>query len=45
MERYENTIVAQFYGHSHADEFEVFYDLEENSIMFIIFQIISELKM
>ncbi|RZC38634.1 sphingomyelin phosphodiesterase-like [Asbolus verrucosus] len=31
VERYENTIQGQFYGHSHADEFEVFYDLVEDS--------------
>lgn len=24
--RYESTIVAQFFGHTHSDEFEVFYD-------------------
>ncbi|XP_021710800.1 sphingomyelin phosphodiesterase isoform X1 [Aedes aegypti] len=26
VSRYENTIVAQFFGHTHFDEFEVFYD-------------------
>ncbi|KAF2899912.1 hypothetical protein ILUMI_06276 [Ignelater luminosus] len=26
INRYENTVVAQFFGHTHADEFEVFYD-------------------
>ncbi|XP_060532575.1 sphingomyelin phosphodiesterase-like isoform X2 [Cylas formicarius] len=31
VERYEYTIVAQFYGHSHHDEFEVFYDTAEYS--------------
>lgn len=31
IERYENTIQAQFYGHTHADEFEVLYDLETSS--------------
>lgn len=31
VERYESTIAAQFYGHSHADEFEVFYDTKEYS--------------
>ncbi|XP_044255851.1 sphingomyelin phosphodiesterase-like isoform X2 [Tribolium madens] len=31
IERYENTIQAQFYGHTHADEFEVLYDVEESS--------------
>ncbi|KAL3267397.1 hypothetical protein HHI36_011526 [Cryptolaemus montrouzieri] len=29
--RYESTISAQFYGHSHADEFEIFYDPEDLS--------------
>ena len=28
VERFENTIVAQFHGHTHYDEFEVFYDIE-----------------
>lgn len=28
IERYEGTVVAQFYGHSHADEFELFFDTE-----------------
>jgi sphingomyelin phosphodiesterase len=31
VQRFENTIQGQFYGHTHADEFEVFYDVEENS--------------
>lgn len=31
IDRFESTILAQFYGHSHADEFEVFYDVQENS--------------
>ncbi|XP_019869061.1 sphingomyelin phosphodiesterase [Aethina tumida] len=31
VNRYENIITGQFYGHSHADEFEVFYDMPENS--------------
>lgn len=26
VERYENTITGQFFGHTHADEFEMFYD-------------------
>lgn len=29
--RYENTIIAQFYGHTHADEFQMFYDPEDMS--------------
>ncbi len=29
--RYENTVVNQFYGHTHKDEFSVFYDVETNS--------------
>jgi len=24
--RYENTIAGQFYGHTHYDEFSIFYD-------------------
>ncbi|KAK9730903.1 Acid sphingomyelin phosphodiesterase C-terminal region [Popillia japonica] len=28
IDRYEQTITAQFYGHTHTDEFEVFYDAE-----------------
>lgn len=27
VNRYENTIVGQFHGHTHTDEFEVFYDI------------------
>lgn len=27
--RYEATIVGQFFGHRHEDEFEVFYDDED----------------
>lgn len=26
--RYENTLAAQFFGHTHVDEFEIFYDEE-----------------
>lgn len=26
--RYENTLAGQFFGHTHVDEFEVFYDEE-----------------
>ncbi|CAH1405253.1 unnamed protein product [Nezara viridula] len=29
INRYENTITAQFFGHTHFDEFEVFYDKED----------------
>ncbi|CAO1430795.1 unnamed protein product, partial [Diamesa tonsa] len=29
ISRYESTITAQFFGHTHFDEFEVFYDLED----------------
>lgn len=28
LARYENTVAAQFFGHTHVDEFEVFYDEE-----------------
>ena len=31
VERFENTIVAHFHGHTHYDEFEVFYDTESNT--------------
>lgn len=31
IDRYEQTITAQFYGHTHTDEFEVFYDAETYS--------------
>lgn len=27
--RYEGTIRAQYFGHTHHDEFQVFYDLEQ----------------
>ncbi|CAB4066404.1 SMPD1 [Lepeophtheirus salmonis] len=29
VNRFANTIIAQFYGHTHVDEFVVFYDQEE----------------
>lgn len=29
LNRYEATIMAQFYGHTHFDEFEVFYDTSD----------------
>ena len=29
--RYESTVVGQFFGHRHEDEFEVFYDREDPS--------------
>ena len=28
VNRYESTIVGQFFGHTHNDQFEIFYDLE-----------------
>jgi sphingomyelin phosphodiesterase len=28
INRYENTVTAQFFGHTHHDEFEIFYDME-----------------
>ena len=28
LARYENTLAGQFFGHTHVDEFEVFYDEE-----------------
>jgi sphingomyelin phosphodiesterase len=28
VNRYESTIVGQFFGHTHNDEFEIFYDLD-----------------
>ena len=31
IDRYEHTVTAQFYGHTHADEFEIFYDLKNRS--------------
>jgi len=31
VDRYEDTIIAQFYGHTHNDQFEVFYDLQNNT--------------
>jgi sphingomyelin phosphodiesterase len=39
ISRYESTITAQFFGHTHFDEFEVFYDPTDmsrpNNIAFI----------
>ena len=29
--RYESTIVGQFFGHTHEDEFEIFYDDKDPS--------------
>ncbi|XP_063982405.1 sphingomyelin phosphodiesterase-like [Diachasmimorpha longicaudata] len=29
INRYESTITAQFFGHTHFDEFELFYDIDE----------------
>ena len=31
VSRFENTVVGQFYGHTHQDEFIVFYEPEENA--------------
>ena len=31
MFRFEGTVMAQFYGHTHNDEFMVFYDTEDTS--------------
>lgn len=28
LARYENTLAGQFFGHTHVDEFEIFYDEE-----------------
>ena len=30
--RFANTITGQFYGHTHNDEFTMFYDYETNQI-------------
>lgn len=39
VNRYENTIVNQFFGHSHSDYFQIFYDLNNitraTNILFI----------
>ncbi|KAL0267656.1 UNVERIFIED_CONTAM: hypothetical protein PYX00_009859 [Menopon gallinae] len=31
VNRFENTVTAQFFGHTHTDEFEIFYDMKDNS--------------
>ncbi|KAF5308347.1 hypothetical protein FQR65_LT18220 [Abscondita terminalis] len=31
INRYENIVVAQFHAHTHADEFEIFYDQHDNA--------------
>ena len=31
VDRFEGTIAAQFHGHTHNDEFKIFYDLETNN--------------
>lgn len=35
--RYEDTVAAQFFGHTHFDEFEVFYDPKNMSYLINIF--------
>lgn len=35
--RYESTITAQFFGHTHYDEFEVFYDPKDLSELVLFF--------
>lgn len=37
IDRYESTIAAQFFGHTHSDEFEVFYDTKEFSKFKMLF--------
>ena len=32
IRRFESTIRAQFFGHTHADEFEIFYDDDDPGI-------------
>ena len=32
VDRFANTISAQFYGHTHNDQFELWYDTETNSV-------------
>ena len=32
VDRFANTISAQFYGHTHNDQFELWYDAETNSV-------------
>jgi len=31
VNRYEDTIIAQFYGHSHYDQFEIFYEAQDEN--------------
>ena len=31
INRYESTVTAQFFGHTHYDEFELFYDINDQS--------------
>jgi len=31
INRFEGTVMAQFYGHTHSDEFQIFYDPEDTS--------------
>lgn len=31
INRYESTVIAQFFGHTHMDEYEVFYDSDDHS--------------
>lgn len=44
VERYEGTIKAQFFGHTHGDEFSVFYDTKEHrKLMICILSRLSEI--
>lgn len=31
INRFESTVVGQFFGHTHKDEFKIFYDIEDPS--------------
>lgn len=37
VSRYESTITAQFFGHTHFDEFEVFYDHKDLCMYKLLF--------
>lgn len=47
--RYESTIAAQFFGHTHHDEIELFYDSKDSSnsrlIFFVVFIVSKRIKM
>ncbi len=36
VNRYESTVAGQFFGHSHADELDIFYDMKDSTRAFSV---------